>query len=384
MRKNKTHAAAAKINPTGLPSVRDMEEMFGDEEATEGPIAALSEQLQSISLEEKMCALQALSFICQNQQRTQEIQDSEIVKIIACWLVDPNQSIRNATAGALRNLSLCGIEVCEYLVEQDVLTPLLALFDEYANKADWVPSFDKTLNNQVDEVSDTFLQAIHLLWNLCESTSLALDNFNQTLIVESFLRCLNYNVFGFDIAIAVAQCLLVISEDNSTAWRLLSNHTPELISLLAISSASPFEEASLLLSTLVAGIVTNVPVISGAHLNPIFKSLERTLDVNHRAILGDLTSSLPLTGGSKKSEIFVTDDPPEAMEEETEAAASARRRRQDLPSALEIQTKHIGWLLEAQRVAAEIITNICSADDEGEYVFVFCIIREKKFNAFFL
>lgn len=365
MRKTKTHAAAANSNPTGLPSVRDMEEMFGDEEDTDGPIAALVDQLQSISLEEKMCALQALSFICQNQQRTQEIQDSEIVKIIASWLVDPNQSIRNATAGALRNLSLCGIEVCENLVEQDVLSPLLALFNEYATKGDWVPSFDKTMNNQVDEASDTFLQAIHLLWNLCESTSLALDNFNQTRIVESFLRCLNYNVFGFDIAIAVAQCLLVISEDNSSAWRLLSNHTQELVSLFATSSSS-LEEASLLLSTLVAGIVSNVPAISGAHLSPIFKTLERTLDANHRSKLGDLTSALPLTGGSKKSEVFVTDDPPEAMEEETEAAASARRRRQDLPTALEIQAKHVGWLLEAQRVAAEIITNICSADDEGE------------------
>lgn len=373
MRKTKTHAAAAKVNPTGLPSVRDMEEMFGDEDHPDGPIPALIEQLQSISVEEKMCALQALSFICQNQQRTQEIQDSDIVKIIASWLVDPNHSIRNATSGALRNLSLCGVEVCENLVEQDVLTPLLALFTEYANKPDWTPTFDKSLNNQIDETSDTFLQAINLLWNLCESTSLALDNFNQTpRIVESFLRCLNFNVFGFDIAVAVAQCLLVISEDNSTAWRLLSNYGQELVSLLSATSTE-FDEAAILLSTLVAGIVSNVPALSGAHLGAILVTLSRTLDVNHRALLGDLTSSLPLAGGRRKeNEIFVTDDPPEAMEEESEAAASARRRRQDLPSVLEVRTKHVGWLLDAQRVAAEITTNICSVGDDGKYcLFVF-------------
>lgn len=366
MRKTKTHAAAAKVNPTGLPSVRDMEEMFGDEEHPEGPIAALVDQLQSISVEEKMCALQALSFICQNQQRTQEIQESDIVKIIASWLIDPNQSIRNATSGALRNLSTCGDEVCEQMVKQDVLTPLLALFTEYAGKPDWTPTFDKSLNNQIDETSDTFLQAINLLWNLCESTSMALEDFNQTPhIVESFLRCLNFNVFGFDISIAVAQCLLVISEDNATVWRLLNNYSQQLVALLTATSLD-FGEAATLLTTLVAGIMSNVPALSGAHLAGIFNTLSQTLDVNHRTLLGSLTSSLPLNGRRKENEIFVTDDAPEAMEEESEQAASARRRRQDLPSALEIHTKHVGWLLEAQRVAAEITTNLCSVGDDGE------------------
>lgn len=198
----KPKASAAKVNPIGIQSVHDVnfdEELLGEENHPEGPIVALVEQLQSVSVEEKMCALQALSFMCQNQQRTQEIIESDIVKIIACWLMDSNKSIRSATAGALRNLSLCGIEVCENLVEQDVLTPLLALLNEYAASADWQPVFDKTLNEQLDEHSDTFLQAINLVWNLCESTGVALENFNQTQVVHSFVRCLDYKLFGMDI-----------------------------------------------------------------------------------------------------------------------------------------------------------------------------------------
>ena len=199
-KKNKQNAA--KVNPIGIPSMRDVmlnEEMFGEDDNPEGPIAQIVEQLQSVSVEEKMCALQALSFICQNQQRINEIIESEIVKIIASWLMDKNKSIRNATAAALRNLSVCGIDVCENLVEQDVLTPLLALLNEYGVSADWVPIFDKSLNNQIDEHADTFLQAVNLVWNLCESTSVALEVFNQTRIIESLLRCLNYKVFGYDI-----------------------------------------------------------------------------------------------------------------------------------------------------------------------------------------
>lgn len=205
-RKSKPHQA--KVNPIGIPSVRDItlnEELFGDlDEHPDGPIGTLVDQLQSISIEEKMCGLQALSFMCQHQQRIPEIIESDIVKIIASWLMDKNKSIRNATAAALRNLSVCGIEVCETLVEQDVLTPLLVLLNEYALATEWVPSFDQHLKGQLDEYSDTFLQAINLVWNLCESTSIALENFNQTRVVESFLRCLNFNVFGYDIG----KCLL--------------------------------------------------------------------------------------------------------------------------------------------------------------------------------
>lgn len=204
----KPKAKVAQVNPIGIPSVREFnEELLASEDHPHGPIAAMVDQLQSISVEEKMCALQSLSFLCQNRQRIPEIVQSDIVKTIASWLMDPCKSIRNATAGALRNLSINGIEVCENLVEQDVLTPLLALLNEYALSPEWVPHFDGKMNNQMDEEADTFLQAINLVWNLCESTGIALNNFNQTRIVQSFIRYLDYNVFGLDIC----KCVFVVA-----------------------------------------------------------------------------------------------------------------------------------------------------------------------------
>lgn len=53
--------------------------------------------------------------------------------------------------------------------------------------------------DQLDVTGDTFLHAVNLVWNLCESTSVALHHFNQTNILESFVRFLNYPVFGIDI-----------------------------------------------------------------------------------------------------------------------------------------------------------------------------------------
>lgn len=192
----------AKINPIGIPSVHDVcfnEEILGENNHTDGPIGSLIEQLQSVNVEEKMCALQALTVLCQNKQQITDIINSDIVKIIASWLVDSNKSIRNATSVALRSLSLCGVEICEKLVDQDLLTPLLTLLNEYALSTNWVPVFDKRMNGQMDERSDTFLQAINLVWTLCESTSIALANFNRSTVLQSFIRCLDYKVFGLNI-----------------------------------------------------------------------------------------------------------------------------------------------------------------------------------------
>lgn len=55
--------------------------------------------------------------------------------------------------------------------------------------------------------------------------------------------------------------------------------------------------------------------------------------------------------------------------DESEQAAANRRRRQELPTEADIAVRDVGYLLDAQRVAAEVITNLCSSEDEGKMVF---------------
>lgn len=176
-------------------------EEFNDKDHSEDAFMAIREQLQSANTEEKMVGLQSMAFLSLNPKKTEAMCQSDIIRIASPLLIDQNQNIRNAVAGALRNVSLCGISVCEALVEQDVLTPLLALLNDYINKIDWVPTIDRSVKHveQLDLTADTFLQAIHLMWNLCESTSIALQHFNQANILERFIRFLNYSAFGMDI-----------------------------------------------------------------------------------------------------------------------------------------------------------------------------------------
>lgn len=53
-----------------------------------------------------------------------------LVKVVAPLLLDVASSVRNAAAGSLRNLSAVGMEACEGLLEQDVMTPLVCYFHE--------------------------------------------------------------------------------------------------------------------------------------------------------------------------------------------------------------------------------------------------------------
>lgn len=50
--------------------------------------------------------------------------------------------------------------------------------------------------------------------------------------------------------------------------------------------------------------------------------------------------------------------------EETEEAAAKRRRRDELPTEDDLLIREVGYILDAQRMAAEIITNLCGAEEE--------------------
>jgi HEAT repeat-containing protein 3 len=104
-----------------------------------------------------MYGLQALSHLCEKQPSFgSKIVSGECVRIAAPLLVDSDPALRHAAAGALRNLSAISVEICENLVDQDILTPLLSLLQKHYFNTNWVPAIEKK-TNQLDQNSDTFL-----------------------------------------------------------------------------------------------------------------------------------------------------------------------------------------------------------------------------------
>lgn len=158
----------------------------------------------------------------------------------------------------------------------------------------------------------------------------------------------------------------MISEDNPIAWRVLTESAQDIASLIAIDQNN---EKTIVLRTVAASILSNVPGLLNAHVSQIFYTLNQALDINHRSLLGSLTSNLPLDAdGDDGLDVEVAADD-HMDDDENEAAASSRRRKQDLPTEQDIEIKHVGWILESQRIAAETITNLCSTDDNGGLVF---------------
>lgn len=153
-------SSSSNLSPLGLS--RRFKSVDGSliEECQNGPlyIESIRDQLQNCNKEEKLNGLQSLAVLSASKEKVAAICSTDIVRIAAPLLFEQDDSLRNAAAGALRNLSVCGSEVCEYLVDQDILTPLIALLSEYFNDNRWIPSIDESMNGELDLKSDVFLQ----------------------------------------------------------------------------------------------------------------------------------------------------------------------------------------------------------------------------------
>lgn len=96
MGKAKKSKPKAHKSPIGLAS-RDISDLEAEDRV--GPINSILEQLQSFNNEDKQCGMQALSTLCQRESNTEDIVNSEVVKIVSPLLLDQDKNIRHAAAG---------------------------------------------------------------------------------------------------------------------------------------------------------------------------------------------------------------------------------------------------------------------------------------------
>ncbi|CAH4031175.1 unnamed protein product [Pieris brassicae] len=171
-------------------------------ESNENAIQTIIDQLQTVNVEEKYCGLQTFAMLIESPENIEKIIEQSLIKIVAPLLLDLSVSVRNAAAGSLRNLSVLQ-HVCEALMEQDVMTPLVCYFHQFTET--WTPDVNSKTK---DEEIDTFIQCVNLLLNLCESSDLAVKYLTESRILDILPRYLDIATFGSDIVIAVLQCIL--------------------------------------------------------------------------------------------------------------------------------------------------------------------------------
>ncbi|XP_032225464.2 HEAT repeat-containing protein 3 isoform X2 [Nematostella vectensis] len=315
--------------PTGLPSVRDaLEEQDQSNGNLGGKTLPLLQKLSSSTLEEKQCACAGLANLVFEPGAVPVLLNQDVVRRLGPLLIDSNRSVQEAAAGALRNLSVSGgTDVCVKMVEQDLMTPLTSFIKQSLESLTAV--MERPENSKLQQQTVTLvIQAISLLWNVCESSATAVEIFNAQGLLPNLVLCLNTDIYPVSLAIPAAQCLHTVTEDNTMAAQALCGNS-ELMKCIEKSLMAEVPSSSMMLvKVLSAGILYNVrhsiPVCGFSELvQAVVKVLSQVLDVNCFDILAKM---LP--------EVKKADD--------------------------------VLMLLNAQQLSLEILANVCYSDDSSE------------------
>ncbi|CAL1544097.1 unnamed protein product [Lymnaea stagnalis] len=327
-----------KPSPTGLKSEKEMEqeaELRGEDDNHAAPAAItnIMEKLQGTSTEERACGCQLMASIVSQPKAIGYLLKENAVKITAPLFLDTCLDVRKSALGALRNMSVYGqLDVCEVMIRHDILTPLTAILKEYGDA--WLPQKDSTKS---DARTDVLVEAVELLSNLCESSSVAVQWFNKEKLLALILPLLSVPTYGYPLCIAVARCLHVVSENNEEVSALCQ--VQEVVSnLLSIITTVPNGIDAVLLRTLATGILLNLSDIDiSAYMKGIITAIVEVLDLDSFAVIDA-------------------------------AFQSSQQTAEEVSLESEMAWPEVDKLLSAQGVSLELLANLCCPDDEWEDV----------------
>ncbi|MBN3311043.1 HEAT3 protein, partial [Amia calva] len=334
-------------------------------------------QLQSPSPDVRECACASISRMVQQSQTIPAFLQRDAVRCLGPLLLDRSLAVRETATGALRNLSACGgYDVCEDMVKQDILTPLTALLRECCTAFDSSttpsPTSNKTQRKCVEDIAN---EAVNLLWNLCESSSLALSVFNKQGLLELLMLCLQRHPQHTELAVSAAHCLQTVTEDNA---ELLGAVTPAMLQgLESVLLSSQPSLSHTLLRILIAGSVWNLKgaLPSGQQaqtLNALIATLTASLELDSGQVIIELQEAearqrTEAVDGTVAGEQVVVEE----MEEEEKGLRNGNvpMRSDDLSDLLPVENEELreaSALLSAQQTSLEIIVNMCCSDDPSD------------------
>uniref|UniRef100_A0AAY4BU35 SYO1-like TPR repeats domain-containing protein n=1 Tax=Denticeps clupeoides TaxID=299321 RepID=A0AAY4BU35_9TELE len=368
-----------RVSADGLAAGAVKRPSGDDEEAVEtdedSPAAELLEKLQSPCADVRELACAGISRVVQQSQTIPAFLQRDAVRRLGPLLLDPSRAVRETAAGALRNLSACGgPEVCEDMVRQDILTPLVTLLREVNRVLS--PSSQEP-KHTVEGVAN---EAVNLLWNLCESSTRAVSTFNRSGLLDVLILCLDRRMQNVELALSAAHCLHTVTEDN--AELLGSVNTAVLSALESVLLSTHTGMAQTLLRTLAAGVVWNVkaslPAAQHAQtLGALVATLSRSLELDAGRLVPELLQAeaarFATGGGSAAATEGMEEHMPEG-DGEVHLNGLGRSRKTSgkeddfsdlLPRGRE-ELREVTALLTAQQTSLEIIVNMCCSDDPSD------------------
>ncbi|KAI1890170.1 hypothetical protein AGOR_G00170910 [Albula goreensis] len=367
-----------QFSAEGLPvsAAKDIEE----EEEVDSPVGELLEKLQSPCADVREYACASISRVVQQSQTIPAFLQRDAVRCLGPLLLDRSLNVRETAAGALRNLSACGgLEVCEDMVKQDILTPLTALLREccvgLASSTENPPKSPKDQKNVVEAIAN---EAVNLLWNLCECCGRAVSVFNKEGLLDVVIQCLQQHPHNMELALSAARCLHTVSEENTELLGALT--TGALGALESVLLSAQVGMGHILLRTLAAGSLWNMksclPSEQQAQtLSALVATLSQSLELDSGSLIPALQEAETARSTTQTAEAGVDGDVEAVeMEEEGDGDGVVRNKKtskrdnniSDLLPTEKEELREAAALLEAQQTSLEIIVNMCCSDDPSD------------------
>ncbi|NXS21680.1 HEAT3 protein, partial [Mystacornis crossleyi] len=338
-------------------------------------------QLQHPSAEVREYACASISKLLQQKHVIPAFVQRDVVRCLGPLLMDHSLAVRETAAGALRNLSACGgFDVCDDMVTNDIMTPLVALLKECSTGLDanqLSPKKCRGMNkNYIEDIAN---EAINLLWNICECNSTALYIFNKEGCLEAVLHYMKKFATNVDLAISVANCLQAVTEDNPDLLSSFNASAQQILETVMLCPESTMKH--ILLRTLIAGTIWNIkdtipPGSLGSTVNAILKIFSESLAIDAGEIIIRMNEAeknrlkLAVEAETEEDMSDITENCVLSEDDNMEEIPKGKLRREndvsDLLPSDKWELKEVTALLTAQQTALEIIVNMCCSEDPSD------------------
>ena len=226
--KNKSSSPLQKNERRRTTAQQNANQAMSGLQSTNAQLVAALKSLK-VSDRESACLAIAHLFSSESVQVAQSAKDllrDGLLRALLPRLSDPSPSVRLHASGALRNLSsFSSNEVCDMLVKDDVITPVMSCLRTLSNS---FPTL--TESNASSESEPVWLfaeQILAVLINLCEENELATRDVSKGESVQILLDWVfrGAAVLPPQVRIPASRLLHTISDENRALAQLIMSDT---------------------------------------------------------------------------------------------------------------------------------------------------------------
>ncbi|KAE9135799.1 hypothetical protein PF010_g1950 [Phytophthora fragariae] len=362
-KKLRTISHKKRAPPTGGPSTAEIEEL----QATDFSVVAADEaqlfkglvDLQG-AVREATCVAIATMFgdvessdeaEAKSRRKLQRMVDAGLLTKLIPRVVDPLPMVRQHALGALRNISVTGgLELCELMTTQNVITPLVKVITDNAT--------DQVLNGSGDQRAVRVLeQAVALLGNLCESCQAAINELTQGELLPPIFKIVKQARAHAALHLETLKLLLLISEGNAQLNELMSNNADYQQTIVEIIKA-PADKMGLQTRLVAVGIAVNLQTILQGEQN-----VACMVPVLETALAYDAVTVVQMA--QQASEIYELSQKNVLGDDSVEVDEEREEMEQKITAA---QLKVRAWRddVHALTMAMELVAQLAVSGDEND------------------